>query len=107
MKTLTTILAPALALAVVAMPGTAVAQRWQSINERQDTLDRRIEQGLRTGRLSRPEAARLRTDLRSLDRLERRYRADGLSGWERNDINRRFDALSARVRVEKHDRHRR
>ena len=33
---------------------------WQSINARQANLDRRIDQGVRNGQLSRREATRLR-----------------------------------------------
>jgi len=104
----TPIIAAALGLGIALLPAPAVAQRWQSINARQNTLYGRIEQGVRSGALTRPEAARLRTDFQALNRLEYRYRAGGLSAGERADLNRRFDALSARVRVQKHDRqHRR
>jgi len=100
--------AAALGLMGVAMPGAASAQRWQSINSRQATLDARIDQGIRSGSLDRREAGRLRAEFRQLNQLEYRYRANGLSASERRDLNRRFDALSARVRFEKHDRqHRR
>ena len=94
-----------LSLAAAAMPATASAQRgWQPIAQRQGNLDQRIEQGIRSGRLTRPEARRLTGDLRQLTRLESRYRAGGLNQWERNDLNRRYDALSARVRFDKNDR---
>ena len=100
-----------LAVAAGALPATAAnAQRWENINARQAKLDQRIDQGVRSGALTRNEAARLRTDFRGLVNLEYRYRrtGGGLSQWERNDLNRRFDVLSSRVRYEKHDRaHRR
>jgi hypothetical protein len=91
-----------LGLAAAAVP--ASAQGWQNINQRQARIDQRIEQGIRNGSLTRPEARRLRQEFRGLTRLENRYRAGGLSRWERTDLNRRFDALSARVRYERHDR---
>ena len=79
---------------------------WQNINQRQANLDRRIDQGLRTGKISRAEAVSLRADFRTIARLENRYRANGLSTWERADLNRRFDTLSARIRVEANDSNR-
>ncbi len=93
----------ALAIAATAMPAMADAQRWQPVAQRQANLDARIEQGVRSGRLTRPEARRLTAEYRQLTRLEARYRADGLSRRERDDLNRRYDALSARVRFQKND----
>lgn len=106
MKKLTIMLA-SLGVASAALPATAAnAQRWENINARQARLDARIDQGVRSGALTRNEAVRLRSDFRGLTNLEYRYRrtGGGLSQWERNDLNRRFDALSARVRWDKHDR---
>jgi hypothetical protein len=77
---------------------------WQSINQRQAQLDRRIDQGVRNGQLSRREATRLRSEFNSLARLETQYRRGGLSAWERNDLDRRFDRLSAQIRNERNDR---
>jgi Tfp pilus assembly protein FimT len=94
-----------LGLAGVTVPVAASAAPWQSINARQDRLEQRIDRGIRSGQLSRGEAVRLRTQYRQIVRLEDRYRrTGGLSGWERQDLNRRFDALSARVRVDRQDR---
>ena len=76
---------------------------WQSISVRTSNLDRRIDQGQRNGALSRREAVRLRTDLNSLVRLETSYRRGGLTNWERADLDRRFDRLSAQVRIERRD----
>ena len=77
---------------------------WQSINQRQAQLDRRIDQGQRNGSLSRREATRLRGEFYSLTRLEASYRRGGLSGWERADLDRRFDRLSDQIRYERRDR---
>ncbi len=89
------------ALAGAALPAVASAQ---SINQRQDMLERRIDQGQRNGSLTRHEAQRLRSELRETNRLEARYRRGGLSGWERADLDRRFDRISAQIRYERHDR---
>jgi hypothetical protein len=76
---------------------------WVSINQRQAQLDRRIDQGVRNGSLNRREAYRLRSEFNQIARLEARYRSNGLSGWERADLDRRFDQLSAQIRYERHD----
>jgi len=93
--------------AAMAAPHPAPAfQAWQTINGRQANLEARINQGIRSGALSRSEAPRLRAEFNSLARLEAQYRRSrpGLTLAERRDLDRRFDALSARIRIEKHDR---
>jgi hypothetical protein len=79
---------------------------WQGINQRQAQLDRRIDQGVRSGQLNRREAARLRDEFRGIASLEQRYRrsAPGLTMAERRDLDRRFDALSRKIRWERNDR---
>ena len=105
-----------LGIAAAAVPATAFAApaphvasyqgAWQNINARQARLDARINQGIRSGALTRSEAMRLKAQFRDLARLEARYRATrpGLTLAERRDLDRRFDALSARIKIEKHDR---
>ncbi len=77
---------------------------WQSINARQAMLDRRIDMGVRNHTLTRNEALRLRAQFSQITRLEVNYRRGGLTAWERNDLDRRFDRLSAQIRVERRDR---
>jgi hypothetical protein len=91
------------ALSAAALP--AMAAPWQNINQRQAQLDRRIDMGVRNGQLTRNEAYRLRTEFRQITQLEVRYRrTGGLQGWERADLDRRFDVLSRKIRIERHDR---
>ena len=91
--------------AMLAVPTIADAQQYRSINQRQATQFQRIEQGVRSGALTRGEATRLRGEFATLNRLEQRYRrSNGLSVGERRDLDRRFDALSRRIRVQKNDR---
>ncbi len=92
----------ATALAAVAVP--ALAQGWQSINQRQANLDRRIDQGVRGGQLTRAEAAGLRAEFVRIAAMEARYRAGGLQSWEQADLDRRFDQLSLRIRDDRNDR---
>ncbi|MES2290405.1 MAG: hypothetical protein V4530_11770 [Pseudomonadota bacterium] len=94
----------ATAVAITALPTAASAQAWQSINARQERLYNRIEQGVRSGALTRREAQNLRTQFARLNSLEAQYRrSNGLSQWERRDLDRRFDTLSRSIRWEKHD----
>lgn len=79
-------------------------RNWQSISQRKYQLDRRIDNGLRNGSLSRREAGRLKTELNSLVRLERSYLRGGLTRWERSDLDRRYDRLAVQVRIERRDR---
>ena len=74
-----------------------------NINREQANIEQRIEAGVRNGSLTRPEARRLKGEYRQIARLEQRYRRNGLSAWERRDLDRRLDALSARLRNERHD----
>jgi hypothetical protein len=77
---------------------------WQSINQRQRQLDARIDAGIRRGDISRREAYRLRAEFQDIANLEARYRrTGGLSGWERADLDRRFDRLSYAIQAERRD----
>lgn len=78
--------------------------QWQSINARQTNQFNRINQGIRNGALTQAEATRLRSEFVALERLEARYRLGGLTLRERQDLDRRFDALERRIYVQKHDR---
>lgn len=100
------ILIPLLAAsALTAVAAPAFAAPWMNINQRQAQLDHRIDQGVRNGSLTRNEAYRLRAEFRDIARLEAHYRSTGgLQAWERQDLDRRFDRLSARIRFERHDR---
>lgn len=90
--------------AIAMLPSAASAAPWQSINQRQANLYNRIEQGVRSGSLTRAEARRLHMRFNNIARLETRYRRSGGLSWnERRDLDRRFNALSRSVRVQKHD----
>lgn len=95
-----------LGVAVAAVP--AAAQPWQPISQRHRSIDARIDQGFRSGTPIRNDALRLRAQFRDLTQLEARYRrSNGLSNWERRDLNGRFDRLGAQIRHERRDRNRR
>lgn len=93
-----------------AVPAFAQGPRpsdWRPLAQRQDNIERRIDQGVRSGQLTRREARSLHEQFRSLLRLEDRYRRHGLTVRERADLQRRYDSLASRVRFEKHDFQRR
>jgi hypothetical protein len=104
-----------LAIATALTAGAATAQPygrhdgggWMSINQRQERLDRRIDRGVESGQLTRREAYRARAAFQDIARLESRYRRDGLSQWERADLDRRFDALAGQIRWDRRDDDRR
>ncbi|MBO9708180.1 MAG: hypothetical protein J7521_08210 [Caulobacter sp.] len=106
MKKIILSIAAASAVAV-AIPAAASAQGYYRDDYRSDRverLDRRIDMGVRNGSLNRREAWRLKGELRDVARLEADYRRGGLNRWERDDLDRRFDRLSAQIRYERHDR---
>lgn len=64
----------------------------------------RIEQGIRSGQLTRSEADRLVAEQRSIQAQERRYRADGvLTRAERSDLYGDLNAAGRHIYNETHD----
>lgn len=76
---------------------------WVPMASRQSWLEARLEAGQRDRSLSTQDAARLRADFQTIARLETQYRQGGLTNAEQADLDRRFDALSARLLVERQD----
>ncbi len=103
----------ALGVAVTAAPAMAQGYGdrggWQG--QRGDRYERgdiqqigqRIERLAGTRQISPREAMGLRRDYRYLVQLERRYQHNGLNRAERNDLDRRTDALQRRLRYERND----
>lgn len=80
---------------------------WRPIQQRLANIDRRIDQGVRNGRLSRREAQSLQAELNYVARLQRSYQSGGLSARERRDIDLRLDRVEQRLRYERRDDDRR
>lgn len=111
-----TLMIAGLGIAAAALPATAIAApqpgyamqggAWQNINARQNRIEMKINQGIRSGALDRREAASLRSQFKSLERLEANYRRSrpGLTISERRDLDRRFDSLERSIRVQANDR---
>lgn len=110
----------AVAVASAALPAVASAQSydrhgpsrgphyeqdrgWQSISARKYELDRRIDRGVQNRQLSRREASSLKDELNRLVRLENQYQRGGLNRQERQELDRRYDRLEAKIRFERRD----
>lgn len=104
MRKITLALMATTALALSA--GAASAQGYQSIDNRQAELGARLENGIRSGNLNSEEATRLRYEYNQLLQIEARYRSDGLSNWERNDLDHRADVLASQIQYEVRDNER-
>ncbi|MEW6435282.1 MAG: hypothetical protein AB1730_27630 [Myxococcota bacterium] len=93
-----------LAVALFAMPAFAAP-----VGARSASLQARINQGVASGQLTGPEAARLQRQENRLNRTIARDRCDGggLTMHERAKIQRRENRLSRHIAVQKHDAQRR
>ncbi|RAK67605.1 hypothetical protein [Phenylobacterium kunshanense] len=107
MKTLILPLAAATALAAGAASAQPYHGGWTPIERRLERLDHRIDQGVRSGQLTPAEAERLHRQFERVVRIEARYARNGLSNWERRDLDRRFDQLAQQIRWERRDGDRR
>ncbi|MGE5721733.1 MAG: hypothetical protein ACM3YM_04660 [Sphingomonadales bacterium] len=59
-------------------------------DEQVQRLQSRLDEDLRRGLVSRYDAERLRNQLWQLQRVSNRYRYNGMSRWERDDLTRRI-----------------
>jgi hypothetical protein len=87
----------------------AIAQtRTPSINNRERRQQNRIRQGVRSGSLTRREAARLERQQARTHRLEARAKSDGrVTARERARIQARENRTSRHIYRQKHDAQRR
>jgi hypothetical protein len=95
--------------AALMVSGAGLAQAYtpqgRDIDRRQDRQERRIENGVRDGSLTRGEAARLNGQQNYINGLERSARRDGyISPREAFEIRRAQDAASRQIWAERHDR---
>lgn len=99
------------AIVLLAVTAPAMADhdfRDAGVNQRQHQLEQRIQQGWRSGELTRPEYRRLRQGLREIERAEHHFSSDGrLSQREQAELHARLDHLSRDVYRQKHDVERR
>ncbi|HKU15426.1 MAG TPA: hypothetical protein VJQ52_13600 [Steroidobacteraceae bacterium] len=93
---------------VVAVVGTSQADahrtRDPGVNARQQHQRERIQQGVRSGELTRRETGRLVERQRDVRQLERAYKSDGtLTGAERRDLQHEQNQASRDIYRQKHD----
>lgn len=75
------------------------------VDQRQERQEKRIEQGVASGELTRRETARLEHQQRHINRLERRTEADGqVTAREAQRVESAQDRASQRIFRAKHDR---
>jgi opacity protein-like surface antigen len=77
---------------------------WTPISYRDRQIQMRINVGLRNRTISPQEADRLREQFHDLLRVEAQYMRNGLNGYERRDLDRRYDRLNYRITAEIRDR---
>lgn len=76
----------------------------RSIDARQHQQRERIQEGLRSGELTRHEAGRLFAEQRDLNRQERAFRSDGVvTPWERREMNQDLNTAGRHIYNETHD----
>jgi hypothetical protein len=94
-----------LLIAAFAITSAAQAQTHTPvINHRQHNQDRRINQGVRSGELTRNETRHLRADERNISRDKRMAKADGrVTRSERRDLRRDENRTSRAIYRDKHN----
>jgi|WetSurMetagenome_2_1015567.scaffolds.fasta_scaffold463299_2 hypothetical protein len=85
------------AIAVSALAAAAPVMAQSHYDDRATQLDQRIDDGAHDGRLSWSDARALRAQLHSAQRLQDQYDRDGMTSWQRRDLDRRFDRLSNNI----------
>ncbi len=86
--------------------GSAFAgERGKIVNNRQVRQEKRIEQGVRSGQLTRKEAFHLQQSQRRIDRYEKIARADGrINPQEARKLDRMQDRQNKVIYNQKHDK---
>lgn len=99
--------------ALLATTSIASADYWNSsstrqIDTREANQEKRIQQGVRSGQLTRSEYYKLEAEQARIHQMERQAKADGyISPAERARINAAQNAASRHIYQEKHDGERR
>jgi polyhydroxyalkanoate synthesis regulator phasin len=94
----------ALVLSLVGAPAFAEGTRDPGVNQRQHAQKQRIQEGVQSGELTRPEARRLTREQRKIRAKERLYKADGeLTAAERKDLHQDLNKTSGQIYRQKHD----
>lgn len=85
-------------------PRPTAATRDPGVNAHQHRQQHRIQQGARSGELTRTETRELRSEQQQIRQMERNYKSDGqLTKQERVDLRQEQNAASRNIYAEKHD----
>lgn len=106
MKTLSATLLTLAGVLAVASASQADTRhtRDPGVNARQHNQRERIQQGVRSGELTRRETGKLVEEQRDVRQLERAYKSDGtLTGAERRDLHHEQNQASRDIYRQKHD----
>jgi len=99
-----TLLALSAALATTTIASADYRGHGSTIDQRQFNQEMRIQQGVRTGEITRHEYHRLQTEQARIRQMERQAKADGyVSAAERSRINAAQTTASRHIYQEKHD----
>ena len=83
---------------------SAMAQKTPVVDNRQHRQQKRIRQGVKSGSLTKREAAKLEAGQARTRRIERRAKADGtVTAKERYRLQHRENKTSRRIYRQKHD----
>ncbi len=75
--------------------------RWTNLNQRQSQFNGRLSRAVSDRRVTQQEASGLRSEFNTIARLEGQYRQSrpGITAWERDDLNARFNRLEVNYRT--------
>jgi hypothetical protein len=108
MKPLIALIPAGFLLFAAALPPGYAGPDALRVDRRQEKQQQRIEQGIRSGRLTPKEAQRLEAQQEKIRRMEDKAKADGvLTRKERVRLNRRQNQASRNIYRKKHNLRRR
>lgn len=93
------------ALAAIAILPVAAQTATPRVDQRQANQEARIEQGVKSGELTKKEAAKLKAGQAKVQRKEDKAKADGVvTAKERAGLEHAQDKQSRKIAKEKHDK---
>ena len=96
----TTLIVLALGVALAAPAAPVLAQDYtdhSNVQRREDDLRGRIEMEVRRGDIGGDQAETLRSELRQIVNLDRRYTHEGMGDEQLSDLDSRLDLLDSRL----------
>lgn len=98
------ILVTGMMILMIGLAGAQAQTNTPAVDQRQENQKDRIQQGVRTGELTRAETAEAVQDQRHIRRAERRAEADGqVTKRERARLHRKQNKASRELKRNKHD----